>query len=297
MPISPPSAISIPASCTATPGFESSGPRLALPGNDQMGQALAGTWYEMGAAHAGMPPSWHPSALGDFGNGVASAIAVIQALYHRRRTGLGQMVDTSIINLGLLYNSFTFVRADGSGPPRARLDAGQYGLGALYRLYPTRDGWLCLAVTTEEEWRSLVDATGHAALTGPDFATADGRRSHDDELARILEGLLGAEPTAAWVRRFDAAGVPCEASVPDLSRDIWDDPDLRALGRVVGYPHATLGHVEQVGHLVEMAGTPGHIQGVAPLVGQHSAEILAELGYKDDDVATLIDSGVVCIPS
>ena len=260
-----------------------------------MGQALAGSWYEMGAVHAGMPPSWHPSALGDFGNGVASAIAVIQALYHRRRTGRGQMVDTSIINLGLLYNSSTFARADGSGPERARLDAGQYGLGALYRLYRTVDGWLCLAVVTEAQWRSLVTATGLAALAGRDFATPALRHRHDEELARTLGAFFGSGPTDTLVRCLDAAGVPCEASVPDLIREIWDDPDLQARGWVVGYPHATLGHVEQVGHLVELGGTPGHIQGVAPLVGEHSAVILAELGYRQGDVSALIGAGVVFV--
>jgi crotonobetainyl-CoA:carnitine CoA-transferase CaiB-like acyl-CoA transferase len=89
--------------------------------------------------------------------------------------------------------------------------------------------------------------------------------------------------------------VPCEASVPDLSREIWDDPDLGRLGRVVGYPHATLGYVEQVGHLVDLSDTPGHIQGVAPLVGEHSVEILAELGYRSDDITALVDAGVVAV--
>ena len=162
-----------------TRGFEASGPRVALPGNDQMGQALAGTWWEMGACATDQPPTWHPAVLGDFGNGVMSAIAVIQALYHRERTGEGQLVDTSIINMGLLYNSSTFARLDGTGPERHHLDAAQTGLSALYRLYETADGWLCVAVTSDAHWNALAACVGGRVLGDPRFTDAASRAKHD----------------------------------------------------------------------------------------------------------------------
>lgn len=276
-----------------TRGFESTGPRVSLPGNDQMGQALAGSWFEMGAVGAGMPPSWHPAAMGDFGNGVVSAIAVIQALYHRSRTGVGQMVDTSILNVGLLYNSATFVPRDGSPPVRAHLDAGQHGFNALHRLYPTADGWLCLGLTEAEQWDALVTVAGDTLGRDPRFVTADLRDRNDEQLASALTAVLANGRSREWLSRFDRAGVPAEESSPAFIRALWDDDELTAVDRVVGYPHPTLGHVEQVGHLIELSATPGLIRGPAPLVGQHSRQILEELGMRSGDIDALIGAGVV----
>ena len=120
-----------------TRGFERDGPRTPLPGNDQMGHALAGTAYEAGGTHHGTPPIWQMTAYGDTGNGILSASAVIQALRHRDRTGEGQFVHTSILNACMLFNSSTFIDRDGRGPARDRIDAQQYGFDG--RAPPVRD--------------------------------------------------------------------------------------------------------------------------------------------------------------
>jgi crotonobetainyl-CoA:carnitine CoA-transferase CaiB-like acyl-CoA transferase len=278
-----------------TRGFEASGPRAHLPGNDQMGQALAGTWWEMGACAHGRPPSWHPAALGDFGNGVMSAVAVIQALYHRERTGEGQFVDTSIINMGFLYNSSTFVRADGSGPERPRLDADQMGLNALYRLYETADGWLCLAAIDEDAWQALVAVIDDAVLMDARFADAAARSKHDDDLAKVLTRAFATRTAAAWFFALDGGGVPCELEDADFPVRLFDDPELIARGLVASYRHPSLGHLEQAGHLVELSGTPGLIERPAPIVGQHSGELLLEYGYTQPEIDDLIETGVVAV--
>ena len=275
-----------------TRGFEASGPRMALPGNDQMGQALAGTWWEMGACAAGQPPCWHPAALGDFGNGVVSAVSVIQALYHRERTGEGQFVDTSIINMGHLYNSSTFARPDGTGPERPRLDAAQTGLGALYRLYETADGWLCLAVTGDEQWQALK-AVLPADLADARFADGAGRVKYDEELAAVLAAAFTTRAAADWFVVLADAGVPCEVADAEFPVALFDDPDLVERGWVVSYPHPTVGQLEQVGHLVELSATPGLIQGPAPIVGQHTRAILTEHGFSEADIDGLVAAGAV----
>src|SRR5207247_7734265 len=100
----------------------------------------------------------------------------------------GQFVDTSIINLGFLYNSSTFVRLDGSGPERHHLDAGQTGLSALNRLYETADGWLCIAAAADADWDALAGCMGGGVdlVDNPRFATAASRHKHDGELAATL---------------------------------------------------------------------------------------------------------------
>ena len=124
-----------------TRGFDR-GKRSDAPGNDQTGCSLAGVTYEDGGTRDGGKPFWSPTSLGDTGNAFLSVIGIIQALYHRARTGEAQAVDTSILNAGMLLASMAAVREDGSALPRPALDGMQLGLGALYRLYEAADGWL-----------------------------------------------------------------------------------------------------------------------------------------------------------
>jgi len=121
-----------------TRGFEH-GPRDLMPGNDQTGAALGGISWEDGGVSDGGKPIWARTSLGDTGNGFLSALGVVQALYHRDRTGEGQFVDTSISYAALLNTSYTYLRADGTEPDRPRLDRDQLGLGVGYRLGWSRD--------------------------------------------------------------------------------------------------------------------------------------------------------------
>jgi crotonobetainyl-CoA:carnitine CoA-transferase CaiB-like acyl-CoA transferase len=89
--------------------------------------------------------------------------------------------------MGLLYNSSTFARLDGTGPERHHLDAAQTGLSALYRLYETADGWLCVAVTSDAHWNALAACVGGRVLGDPRFTDAASRAKHDEELGRLLE--------------------------------------------------------------------------------------------------------------
>ncbi len=138
-------------------GFED-GPRSNLPGNDQTANALAGTEWEDGGCWDGGRPWFGVTSLGDKGNGYLSAIAVVQALYDRARTGRGQKVDASIINGALFNNSRVFTTPTGRCFERPKLDAEQLGFSSLYRLYPCAQGWLCLAVLDEDHWAALVKA-------------------------------------------------------------------------------------------------------------------------------------------
>ena len=144
-----------------------------MPGNDQTGAALAGVSYEDGAVRHGGKPMWSLTSLGDTGNGFLSAIGIIQALYHRDRTGEGQFVDTSILNACLLNASTTTVTEDGIPFPRPRLDPELYGIAAGYRLYETADGWLCLAVTTDGQWQAVAAALDDPTLLVPNRENAD----------------------------------------------------------------------------------------------------------------------------
>jgi len=270
-----------------TRGFET-GPRAELPGNDQTGGCLAGVQYEDGGMARGGKPLWSFCSLGDTGNGFLSAIAIIQALYHRERTGEGQLCDTSIVNAQLLNTSYALARPDGGGFDRPRVDALQLGFSATNRLYPTADGWLCLVVATEEHWDRLCAAMDAESLAlDARFSSPASRTANDAALATALAAKFRESPAREWFEKLDAAGVPCEICDPQFALNLHDDPEMRARGWVVSHQHPFVGRLDQVGVPFDFSETPARVQGPPLIVGQHSRELLAELGYAAAEIDQL----------
>ena len=161
-----------------TRGFEH-GARERLPGNDQTGAALAGPdWLDGGLDHDGIP-LWPVVSLGDTGNGFLSAIAIVQALYHRDRTGEGQFVDTSIMYAQLLNASMAWSRPTAAGTASVRSSTRcRLGGTRCYRLYDTADGWLCVAAVTDEQRGALArDARRRRGRRGRPHSTRSSPRS------------------------------------------------------------------------------------------------------------------------
>ena len=275
-----------------TRGFEH-GERNPLPGNDQTGGALAGTqWLDGGLDHGGRP-LWSGCSAGDTGNGYLSAIGMIQALYHRDRTGEGQFVDTSILYAQLFNASMAWSTPDGARTAdRPSLDAEQLGWTALYRLYRTAEGWLCVAALTQAHFSNLcVALTRPDLLTDARFATAEARREHDGGLAAELEHQFAQRPATEWFKLLDAAGVPCEISSDTFAHEVFDDAELRRRRWVTSYRHGVVGKMDVFGLLFDLADTPGSVAGPPPIVGAHTHELLTELGYPAEEAQAMLDSG------
>ncbi|HEX3785554.1 MAG TPA: CoA transferase [Pseudonocardiaceae bacterium] len=271
------------------------GPREQLPGNDQTAAALAGTsWLDGGLDDDGRP-IWSCTSLGDTGNGFLSALGIIQALYDRRRTGEGQFVRTSILYAHLLNASTAWVSPDGEqAGARQRVDAQQYGWHALYSLYQAAEGWLCLAALTEADWAKLGPALGRPDLTDDvRFATAAARAGHDAELVAELSGIFSGRTAREWFTVLDAHGVPCEVSDPDYVLRLFADPDAAQRKVLASFRHRTVGELTMAGRYFDLSDTPGTVQGPPLWPGQNSAAILAGLGYSPEEIAGLIESGVV----
>jgi crotonobetainyl-CoA:carnitine CoA-transferase CaiB-like acyl-CoA transferase len=274
-----------------TRGFED-GPRSTRPGTDQTANALAGTEYEDGACRLGGPPLWSRINLGDTGNGYLWATAVMQALYHRERTGQGQRVSTAIINATLLLTSYALSLADGTPVDRPRVDAGQRGLSALHGLYRLADdAWACAAVLTDDAWADLCQALDAAALPGdPRFATAEARRRHDAELRAELEPVFARWAAADLAAVIDKRALPCEIVSEDYSSQLFDDPEIRRLGWIAEADVPGVGRLEVPGLLVDLARNPGGVVRGPCLAGEHTAAILAELGYDAQTIEDLVES-------
>jgi crotonobetainyl-CoA:carnitine CoA-transferase CaiB-like acyl-CoA transferase len=274
-----------------TRGFED-GPRSDSPANDQTGNALAGTEYEDGGCADGGAPFWSLTSMGDTGNGFLSAIGVIQALYHRAKTGVGQRVDTSILNAAMLATSYAATTGEGAGLDRTRLDAMQTGIGALYGLYPTADDWLCIVVLNEAHWKALLSVVP-ALERDARFATAAARASADAELRDALRAELATRSAADWFAVLDGAGVPCEISSEHFAEEFFDDPAMREAGWAVTYDHPELGRFDHSGLAIDFSETPGIVWGPPPLVGEHTRAVLAEFGFRVEEIDALVASDAV----
>lgn len=269
------------------------GPRQHLPGNDQTGACLAGVQHEDGAMHAGGKPLWSLTSFGDTGNGYLSAVGILQALYHRARTGQGQFVDTAIVNACLLNTSFAMARPDGSGFDRPRLDAQQLGTAAGNRLYAARDGWICVVALRPAEWAAL------AGLAGSDWpARVPGPAMHypaDSDIGQALAAHFAALSVEQALAECARAGVPAEFSDPDFSRRLFDDAELKQRQWTAEYNHAFVGKLEQIGLLYSLSETPGVIQSAPLIVGDHTDAILAELGHDQAAIDAFLAERVVAV--
>ena len=268
------------------------GPREKLPGNDQTGACLAGVQYEDGGMADGGKPLWSLTSFGDTGNGFLSAVAIMQALYHKAKSGEGQFVSTAIVYAQLLNVSHVLARPDGSGFERPRLDKDQRGMAALDSLYETADGWLALVAATDGQWLALKGVLGLAALDDTMFADAKARHTNDKALRKLLQEQFLAKPAAQWFAALDKAGVPVEISNPEFGRHIHDDADFRRRNWTVGYQHELVGMFEQMGLAFDFSDTPAVVQRPPLVVGECTREVLRELGYSHEKIDELHEEKV-----
>ena len=276
-----------------TRGFER-GVREQLPGNDQTGACLAGVEWEDGGCAKGGKPLWSLTSMGDTGNGFLAAIGICQALYAREKTGCGQWVETAIVNAQLLNASHAAARPDGSGFERPLLDAMQTGFSAGIRLYPTKQGWLCLSLIKDAHWSALgMGLNEPMFLPGGRFHEPAARKHADEEIARLIGDILATKSAEEWFRRLDAAGVPVEISSDRASIEMWDDAEAHEHAWVASYQHRVVGKLGQVGLAFEFSDTPARVQGGPCIVGADTRAILEGLGYDASRIDRLFESGVV----
>lgn len=274
--------------------FGSHGPRAAYPGNDALMQAVTG--FEMANGGEGNDPiaaTWIPI---DMSGGWVAAAGILAGLCARARDGRGQRVETSLLGAGMLLHGGVF-RRDGAVVRGPALDADQTGYGPGYRLYRAAgDTWLAVVVPDPDAWdrlRSLVD--GLPATYAPLRGGGAGGDARAAEAA--LERAFADAPAAEWAARLAALDIPVEV-IDDVDRDgfrrrILDDPVNRQLGRAVGYETADWGGFEQIGPLLRCG--PGVTGGPSlhlPGVGEHTVEVLTELGCPGDEVDALLAGGV-----
>jgi crotonobetainyl-CoA:carnitine CoA-transferase CaiB-like acyl-CoA transferase len=153
----------------------------------------------------------------------------------------------------------------------------QLGFSATHRLYECEQGWLCLVLASEDHWHQLSVAVGLEA----------DERCDDAKLAQFLEQRFRERSAAEWFATLDAAGVPCEVCDPNFALQLHDDPEMARRGWVVSYRHPFVGKLDQIGVPYDFSETAARVQGPPLVVGQHSRDILLELGYSPAQIEEL----------
>jgi crotonobetainyl-CoA:carnitine CoA-transferase CaiB-like acyl-CoA transferase len=235
-------------------------------------------------------------ADGDSNAALGVFAALVLGIYHQRGSSEGQRVVTSMIASNAWAYSDDFCRYEGK-PPVATCDAEYNGTDALCRLYRAADGWICLVVRTEREWRELSAGLGRPKLADDErFATAAVRTANDVALIIELASRFRAEPAATWEARLSARDVGCvEVADAVFSAVTSTDPVYRQTGLVIETDHPKYGRVVRMAPYVSFSETPSR---VAPpcFRGQHNRRILKELGYNTSEITRLEVAGVIIPP-
>ncbi|MFC3443435.1 CaiB/BaiF CoA transferase family protein [Sphingobium rhizovicinum] len=267
-------------------GYGEDGPYRAYPGQDLLLQGMSGAMLSAGAE--GMPPSPAGQYLVDAVTAYTAFEGALAALFHRERTGEGQLVQVNMLDAITTLQMQELSVFTVGGKPQARSaepHAHSY-IRAPYGVFETADGYMTLAMASLKTLGQVLGDPFFAELD----EERDGWTQRDAIFARVKAHLIG-QSTAHWLETFRAADIWC-GPVYGYA-DLIDDPQIRHNGTFVEYDHATEGRVKVPGFPIRFSKTPSAITRGAPLVGEHSRDVLAEIGRSADEIARLIESGVV----
>lgn len=270
-------------------GFGASGPYAERGGYDIITQGATGIMSVTG--EPGADPAKAGVPLTDIGAGMLCAFGILAALSARARTGRGQRVDTSLFEAGLVYGAWEATELWSSGRVPGPLGSA-HRLSAPYQAIRTLDGHITIGAFTDRLWQKAANAFGHREwIDDARFATGQSRLSHRAELVELIEEVTLTEPGSAWLERLHAAGVPA-GPVNDYE-EAFSDPQTAAREMVVEAEHPQAGTIRMIGVPVKLSETPGGIRRPPPVLGQHTDEILAELGYPEAERNSLRADDVV----
>jgi crotonobetainyl-CoA:carnitine CoA-transferase CaiB-like acyl-CoA transferase len=229
--------------------------------------------------------------LTDLGAGLFAVIGILAALQHRTRTGRGQLVDTSLLEAGVALSVWEATEhLSGGAIPQPTGSAHRFS--APYQAIRCADGYITLGAANDRLFARLADLLGHPEwVERPEFAGDSGRVRHRRELAGMIEAITMTKPRAYWLERLDAHDIPCGPI--NTYDEVMRHPQVVARNMVVTTDHPTLGRLRTLGSPMKLSATPAVPDRPAPLLGEHTHEVLLSAGYTDTEVATLRDAGAI----
>jgi crotonobetainyl-CoA:carnitine CoA-transferase CaiB-like acyl-CoA transferase len=274
-------------------GFGRTGPYADRGGFDLVTQGMSGLMSITGEG-PGCPPVKLGAPVTDITAGVLGCVGILAALHFRASTGQGQMVDTSLFEAGIIHtywqSAICFATGEAPGPMGTA-----HPLNAPYQAFPVADGWITVGAANQKNWLKLLEVLEAPALgNDPRFSTNADRMHNLPALQAELTAFFKTRTSAEWLRRLEEAGVPA-GPVLDV-RQMQADPQALAREMVVETTHPTAGKVKSIGLPIKFSETPGSVTRAAPVLGQHTREVLREHGFSDAEADQMAAQGAIEMP-
>ncbi|MBX9959074.1 MAG: CoA transferase [Burkholderiaceae bacterium] len=273
----------------AISGYGRTGPYADKGGFDLIAQGFAGLMSITGEPNR--PPVKNGNAVSDMNAGILGALGIVAAYVHKLKTGEGQIVDTSLSDAALqqlYWHAAIFFATGRSSTPTG----SAHVLTAPYQAFEASDGWINIGGANQTNWERIAEVLGHPEWReDPRFSSNRDRMAHLDELVTLMNGVLRTQTRAHWQAAFDAAGVP--AGPVHTVGEALTHPQTLARGMVVELEHPQAGKTQALGCPIHFSATPAQITRPAPLLGQHTRELMKEFGYDDAQVDDFISRNAI----
>ena len=275
-------------------GYGSTGPDANRPGYDLIAQGLSGLMSITG--EPGTPPLRFPLPIADIVTGLYSIIAIQAALLAREQTGQGQFLDLSLQSSQVAWLTNVSGAYFGTGKLPAKVGNAHPNI-APYGVFEARDDYLIVAAGTQKLWGALCavlhdDPEAAAALQDdPRFANNHDRVENRPALTAVLNEILGRQDRAHWLARLDRAGIPC-APILNVAEAL-SHPQLVHRGGIVEQEHPAAGTIHSVGNPILFSQTPVSYRRPPPRLGEHTDEVLRDLGYAEKEIGALREEGAI----
>jgi crotonobetainyl-CoA:carnitine CoA-transferase CaiB-like acyl-CoA transferase len=262
-------------------GYGQTGPDAAKGGFDLIAQGVSGVMSVTGQPGAAPVKSGVP--LTDLGAGLFALAAVLAALHHRHRTGRGQYIDTSLLEAGLALSVWEAAEYFSEGVTPQALGSSHRFL-APYQAFRCSDGYVTIGAGTNRLFAELCDLLGHREwASDPSFSSAGARVKNRDGLVERIEAITSTSTRADWLAKLEAHGIPCGPI--NTYAEAFADRQVAAREMVVEIDHPALGRLRAPGSPIKMSETPPRVGRHVPRLGEHTSEVLREIGMSDQEIA------------
>ncbi|MGQ0732745.1 MAG: CaiB/BaiF CoA transferase family protein [Acidobacteriota bacterium] len=269
-------------------GYGQTGPAAAKGGFDLVAQGVSGIMSVTGEP-GGAPVKVGPP-ITDLGAGLFALSAILASLYWRGSSGRGQHIDTSLLEAGVALSVWEATECFSGRTPGPLGSA--HRMSAPYQAFRCADGYVTIGAANDRTFARLADVLGHAEWAAdPRFASDARRVEHREALASLIEQETARTPRAEWLSRLEAAGIPC-GPINDYV-EVFADPQVVAREMIVEVDHPALGRLRTLGTPLKLSETPLNPGRRAPLLGEHTDEVLREAGFTPAEIAHLRDIGAV----